>query len=368
MVQVSGRVGAVGCVRRYVSVRWQLHKPVRYLPHISSPEKSARSVGKMARSDASPSRSAVTSVSALAARKAGVELLEKAVTWESPLGRALLHIATILLLRPAFLTISQAIAGFTVQPDFVEETKHIGPLTLCANLTRLRVDGLQTLGPFPELTSAGAKLVTASSSIGTVDASAWVSARLSGPLGAWSHSQRLRLHASLTNVSLEITWRCELRKGAVAKAFGARARRSLGPGDSPDEQASSSWAGMLDPSSVSLGVERVALRVGGELMLQVDPATVDEGAALVEDNAADDHGAAARGVGEATDAIRATGSSPPPPIAPVWRLASRAFGSLLRGAVEEHGARAIHEGLASALEEATGDIHAPIDQEEEREI
>ena len=231
-------------------------------------------------------------------------------SWDAPLGKAVLHLATVLLLRPAFITISEAVRGVDLIPVEPKIDLEGGMLarSIDANLTRLRIDGLHSLSPFPSLTASGTELVAASSSFENIDAEALLSARLHGPFGHYT-SQKLKLRASLSNVSLDITWRCCLRKDIkVSQVVSAvAASNPLGNNDLS--------------SALDIGVANVTVRCD-DVVVQVESA---EG----EDEAEEQLGS----------------------IAPVWRLLSRAFSTLLKALVEEHAATAVREGLEAALEE-----------------
>ena len=231
-------------------------------------------------------------------------------SWDAPLGKAVLHLATVLLLRPAFITISEAVRGVDLIPVEPKIDLEGGMLarSIDANLTRLRIDGLHSLSPFPSLTASGTELVAASSSFENIDAEALLSARLRGPVGQYI-SQKLRLRASLSNVSLDITWRCCLRKDVKISSVvsAVAATNPLGNNDLS--------------SALDIGVANVTVRCD-DVVVQVESA---EG----EDEAEEQLGS----------------------IAPVWRLLSRAFSTLLKALVEEHAATAVREGLEAALEE-----------------
>ena len=110
-------------------------------------------------------------------------------SWDAPLGKAVLHLATVLLLRPAFITISEAVRGVDLMPvePKIDLEGGMHARSIDANLTRLRIDGC--LLSFPSLT-AWDELVAASSSFDN---------RRGGPAGAAARtirpgtSQKLRL-------------------------------------------------------------------------------------------------------------------------------------------------------------------------------
>ena len=227
--------------------------------------------------------------------------------WDRPVGRSALTVASKLLLAPAASIITRQVRKIDVRPGDVLEGDLIsnirlsdGPFasTVDANVTRVRIEGFDSLADFPpRLVASGSDLVEALSTLHSLDARVWLDTRLSGPLGV-RLSQPLLVAATLSNVSLCLRWRVVLRKGAPPPL--SQVRRSRAP------HLTSRWTRSACTSRTKCSsVSRRCL--------------------------------------SDTDADAAPAASPP-------RAFSKAFASLLKEIVEAKAATTIEEALRAALD------------------
>ena len=242
--------------------------------------------------------------------------LEAAFAWDSAAGQATLRLATALLLRPTARVVTSA-GALDLSPDPNDDEIVVkSPIgAVHANVTRVRMSGLASIGPFASLTPVGAALVEASSSFGTLDTHVHIRAAVH-TLGV-SRAQSLLLTANLSNVSLSIVWRCALRRGALSAATLSRQP-------------------LLHRRSLSLAIDSVRVRISGGLSVSVD----------ADDSSGAEAGGHERGVGPPW---HGTGHGVP---RAAWRLVSHALSSVLKQAVEEHAGAAIHRALSELVRDA----------------
>lgn len=232
--------------------------------------------------------------------RAAGDALEAAASWDKPLGRAVLHTASLILLRPAAKAIS-GLKALDLAPDEEEIVLIGGPFaSLKANTTRLHVGGLQSLQTFPELRSDGPEHVLATSAFHILEARAHLDTSFHGPFGAGAGVQPLVLSASLSNVSLCLRFRCSLKRGALSASV-----------------VKGSLAG-LDRSSLTLELADVRVLVGDIVVSIADGGSRNE-----------------------------NGEEAAPSL--VWKLFSRALSTTLRAMVEEQAAIAIREAVEEIL-------------------
>lgn len=232
--------------------------------------------------------------------RAAGDALEAAASWDKPLGRAVLHTASLILLRPAAKAIS-GLKALDLAPDEEEIVLIGGPFaSLKANTTRLHVGGLQSLQTFPELRSDGPEHVIATSAFHILEARAHLDTSFQGPFGAGAGVQPLVLSASLSNVSLCLRFRCTLKRGALSASV-----------------VKGSLAG-LDRSSLTLELADVRVLVGDIVVSIADGGSKNE-----------------------------NGEEAAPSL--VWKLFSRALSATLRAMVEEQAAIAIREAVEEVL-------------------
>ena len=228
--------------------------------------------------------------------------------WDRPVGRSALTVASKLLLAPAASIITRQVRKIDVRPGDVLEGDPMsnirlsdGPLasTVDANVTRVRIEGFDSLADFPpRLVASGSDLVEAVSTLHSLDARVWLDTRLSMPLGV-RLSQPLLVAATLSNVSLCLRWRVVLRKGALSAALSGAA---------------------LSRSSLDVALDEVRVHIQDEVLVRIEAMPSD------------------------TDADAAPAASP------LWRAFSKAFASLLKETVEAKAATTIEEALRAALD------------------
>ncbi len=227
---------------------------------------------------------------------------ESDLAWDGVLGKGLL------LAVSAAMTPAAAVVANVGRIDLPGELGPAGPLgeeldldappltSAKANVTRLTVDGLESLAPF-SIAAADAGHVEGSASFGGLQMRMELDIQLQLPFGR-SRATKLALLSEVRNVTTAVTLRCGLRKDRLV--------RSVVHG------------GELGPGAVRLAVHSVRVNLGGRLDVRVERA---------------DAGADAEGGAGA-----------------VWRVLNGVLQAALREQVERRVEEAIHEAIQELID------------------